>query len=235
MQPATTTPDVAPLPLASVGLSAPPRLENGDRLQRGEFERRYAAMPRTNKAELIEGVVYMPSPVSLVGHAEPHARIVGWLLQYCAFAPYVRIGDNATLRLDDDNEPQPDAVLFRDAAHGGGARVAADGFLEGVPELVVEVSSSSVSIDMHDKLRAYQRNGIPEYLTWRVQDGAIDWFELRDGKYVPIEPDADGLLRSRQFPGLWLDRVALLRGDLASVLKAVQRGVEQRPTTTPES
>ena len=46
--------------------SKPPRilpLEHGDHLTREEFERRYEAMPHVRKAELIEGVVYMPSPV----------------------------------------------------------------------------------------------------------------------------------------------------------------------------
>jgi len=195
-------------------------LENGDRMNRGEFERRYAAMPPGRKAELIEGVVHMPSPVSLVQHARPHAQLIAWLGAYCARNPDVDLGDNATVRLDGENEPQPDAVLFWSAARGGRARIAADGYLEGPPDLVVEVAASSVSIDMHDKLRAYRRNGVPEYLVWRVTEQQLDWFELVEGDYRPLKPDADGLLRSLRFPGLILDVPALLRGDLASVLRA---------------
>lgn len=228
MQTLPPTIDTISLTVTPPTATLTPCLENGDRLTRHEFERRYANMPNVRKAELIEGVVFMPSPVSLVGHAEPHARIVGWLAYYRSLTPDVRIGDNATLRLDLDNEPQPDAVLFWDAARGGGARVAADGYLEGVPELIVEVSSSSVSIDMHAKLHAYRRNGVPEYLVWRVADGVVDWFELTDGDYRPISADADGLVRSRRFPGLWLDPAALLRGDLARVIQGLQEGIAKR-------
>ncbi|HND51467.1 MAG TPA: Uma2 family endonuclease [Pirellulaceae bacterium] len=197
-------------------------LENGDRMNRGEFERRYALMPPGRKAELIEGVVHMPSPVSLVHHARPHAQLIAWLGAFCARTPDVDLGDNATVRLDGENEPQPDAVLFWSPARGGRARIAADGYLEGPPDLVVEVAASSVSIDMHDKLRAYRRNGVPEYLVWRVTEQKLDWFELVSGEYRIIAPDADGLLRSRRFPGLVLDAPALIRGDLAAVLRPAQ-------------
>lgn len=213
--------------LSPAGGRMPP-LENGDRLTRAEFERRYAVMPHAKKAELIEGVVYMPSPVSLVRHAEPHARVMAWLGTFVAATPDVHFGDNATVRLDLDNEPQPDAVLFWTAARGGQTRISDDGYLEGPPELVAEVAASSVSIDLHTKLRAYRRNAVQEYLVWRVQDQAIDWFELRDGDYRPLAADAAGLLCSVRFPGLWLDSAALLRGDLAAVLQTLQRGLQAR-------
>jgi Uma2 family endonuclease len=202
-----------------------PPLENGDRLTRAEFERRYEAMPHVKKAELIEGVVYMPSPARLRKHGRPHAHVLAWLGTYEAGTPGVLAADNATARIDLDNEPQPDALLMIEPAWGGQARISEDDYVEGAPELVVEVASSSVSYDLGVKLNAYRRNGVREYVVWRVQDGAIDWFVLREGRYAVQAAGADGLLRSEVFPGLWLDAGALLRGDLARVLAVVREGL----------
>jgi Uma2 family endonuclease len=203
---------------------AVPALENGDRLTRAEFERRYEAMPHLKKAELIEGVVYVPSPVRHRRHGSPHAHLIGWLFQYAAHTPGVEVGDNSSVRLDLDNEPQPDALLFIDPTCGGRVRISGDGIIEGAPELVAEVASSSVSYDLHAKLHVYRRNAVSEYIVWRVLEQAVDWFVLRDGHYERMPLDAQGLLRSEVFPGLWLDPAALLRGDLATVLAVVQQG-----------
>ncbi|MGO9601536.1 MAG: Uma2 family endonuclease [Isosphaeraceae bacterium] len=200
-------------------------LENGDRLTRAEFERRYEAMPELKKAELIEGVVYMPSPVRCSHHGEPQNWIAGWLFVYKVGTPGVRCMDNATVRLDLDNEPQPDAFLIIDPARGGQARISPDDYLEGAPELVAEVASSSASYDLHIKLHVYRRSGVREYLVWRVLDRQIDWFVLREGEYEALAPGSDGILKSTVFPGLWLDPSALLRGDLASVLAILDQGV----------
>lgn len=202
-----------------------PPLENGDRLTRREFERRYRAMPHVKKAELIEGIVYMPSPVSL-RHAQPHSFLMTWLGYYVSKTPGLLIADNGTVRVDEDNEPQPDAMLLIPAAAGGQAGVDEDGFVAGAPELVCEVAVSSVSIDLHAKLNAYRRNGVREYLAWRVDDDAIDWFALCEGRYDPMSPDDAGRIRSGVFPGLWLDAAALLRGDLPKVFAAVDAGCE---------
>jgi Uma2 family endonuclease len=202
-----------------------PPLEPGDRLTRAEFERRYEAMPPGTKAELIEGVVHMPSPVRFQRHGQPHAHLVWWLVHYEMGTPGVATGDNSTTRLDLDNEPQPDAVLLIDPARGGQARISADDYVEAAPEFVAEVAASSVSIDLHTKLHVYRRNGVREYLVWRVLEQQVDWFVLRAGQYERLAPDAQGVLRSEVFPGLWLDTVALLRGDLAGVLATLQRGL----------
>jgi Uma2 family endonuclease len=129
-----------------------PPLENGDRLTRDEFERRYEAMPHLKKAELIEGVVYVPSPVRYRHHGAPHAHLISWLGQYAAGTPGVAVSDNSTVRLDLDNEPQPDGLLLIDPACEGQARFSPDDYIEGSPELVAEVASSSVSYDLHAKL-----------------------------------------------------------------------------------
>jgi Uma2 family endonuclease len=200
-------------------------LEPGDRLTRAEFERRYEAMPHLIKAELIEGVVYMPSPVRQRRHGRPHAHLIAWLVQYEAGTPGVEVGDNSTARLDLDNEPQPDALLLIDPARGGQARIGTDDYIEGAPELVAEVASSSASYDLHTKLHVYRRSGVREYIVWRVLEQALDWFVLRDGQYERLLPGSDGVLRSEVFAGLWLDPAALLRGDIAAVLTAVQQGI----------
>src|SRR5437763_1331075 len=155
--------------------SEPPRqpilpLEPGDRLTRDEFERRYNAMPNLKKAELIEGVVYMPSPVRLRRHGWPHFRLITWLGAYAAVTPGLIGADNATARLDLDNEPQPDTLLLIDPEWGGQARISADDYVEDAPEWVGEVSASSASFDLHAKLHVYRRNGVREYLVWRVLD-----------------------------------------------------------------
>lgn len=200
-------------------------LENGDRLTRDEFERRYEAMPHCPKAELLEGVVYMPPPVRHRQHGRPHVHVIGWLMQYEAGTPGVEAGDNSTVRLDLNNELQPYALLFIEAACGGQAQIDADGFIAGAPELVVEVAASSASYDLHAKKHVYQRHGVREYIVWRVLEREIDWFVWRAGEYERLSVDAHGWLRSEVFAGLWLDPAALVRGDLATVLATVQHGV----------
>lgn len=204
-------------------------LEAGDHLTRREFERRYTAMPHLKKAELIEGVVYMPSPVHYEGHAEPHSDLMTWLGVYRAATSGVRLADNATVRLDSDNEVQPDALLRLNQTVGGHSHVSADDYIDGPPELIVEVASSSASYDMHDKLKVYRRNGVQEYLVWLIHEQELVWFSLDEGEYVLISPDEQGVIRSQVFPGLRLAVAALLAGDLAAVLAELQKGL-----STPE-
>lgn len=200
-----------------------PPLKSGDRLARAEFERRYHVMPWVKKAELIEGVVYMPSPLRVKSHGAPQAYLMGWLAVYTAATPGVGLYDNATVRLDADNEPQPDAVLRLET--GGRSWITEDDYLAGAPELIVEIAASSASLDLYDKLKIYLRNRVQEYVVWRVYDRQLDWFNLEDDQYVLLEADADAVIRSRLFPGLWLDRSALLGGNLSKVLEVLQQGL----------
>ena len=206
-------------------LPDPPPLHPGDHLSRDEFERRYAATPSIAKAELIEGVVYVPSPARVDYHGMPHGMIMTWLGNYGTDTPGVQFASGATVRLDLDNEPQPDGMLRVLPARGGQSRTSADNYVEGAPELCVEVTASTASYDLYEKLRAYRRNGVREYIVWRVLDGEIDWFVLTSGRYEPQVPDGDGVLRSTLFPGLWLDAQALLRGDMAAVRRRLDEGV----------
>jgi hypothetical protein len=181
-------------------------------------------MPHLKKAELIEGVVHVPSPVSRQ-HSIAHFNLIGWLAPYTTATPGTEGGDNGTLRLDMGNEPQPDAFLRILETHGGQSRVDKDGYVTRAPELIGEVALSSVSIDLHDKLEAYRRNGVREYVVWRVEDQAIDWFILRRGRYRPLPRTPAGLFQSEVLPGLWLDPQALIRGDLRVVSQVLQQGL----------
>lgn len=202
-----------------------PPLESGDRLTRSEFERRYNAMPNLKKAELIEGIVYVASSLRFEPHAEPHANLMIWLGNYKVGTPGTRLGDNPTLRLDLDNEPQPDAILLIDNACGGSSRISVDGYVEGAPELVAEVAASSAAKDLYDKKRAYRRNGIQEYFVWQVYEKTVSWFSLQDGEYLALTADEAGIIKSQVFPGLWLDVAALVAGDMPQVLAVLQQGL----------
>ncbi len=204
----------------------PPPLEPGDHLSRAEFERRYHAHPEIKKAELIEGVVYVPTPTRFEEHGNPHFNVITWLGVYCAATPGILRGsDNTTTRLDIKNEVQPDVLLRLEPEHGGRSRLTRDGYLEGPPELIVEIAASSASYDLHVKRRLYARSGVQEYLVVQMYERRIDWFVLREGEYDALTPDEDGVIRSEIFPGLWLLLSAFWAGDLAAMLDVLQQGL----------
>jgi Uma2 family endonuclease len=195
-----------------------PALQAGDRLTRPEFERRYTAMPHLKKAELIEGVVYIPSWYGQADFASSRLDIIAFLGRYHIATSGTEGSANGTLRLDWENEPQPDAILRILPQYGGASREDGE-FVGGAPELIAEVTTSNTSYALYDKLRAYQRNGVREYLVWRVWDEAIDWFVFRNGRFERLALTDAGHYHSEVFPGLWLDPAALLRGDGAQVLQ----------------
>lgn len=211
-------------PIDSVQPVLLPPLESGDRLSREEFERRYEAMPHLKKAELIEGVVYAAPPVS-VDHGDFDNIFNTMLGMYSIATPGTKSGTNATVRLGLKSEPQPDVHLRIEPSYGGNTRHGKKQYLEGPPELIVEIASSSVSYDLQDKLRLYRRSGVQEYVVWRVLDKQLDWFVLRGKRYENLSPDAAGTYRSEAFPGLWLDIAALLRGDTTAMLATLQKGL----------
>jgi Uma2 family endonuclease len=182
-------------------------------------------MPHLKKAELIEGVVYMPAALRYRRHGRPHALIMGWLTAYEAATPGVEAADNPTVRLDPDNEPQPDALLRVTETCGGRSHISEDDYVEGAPELIVEIAASSVSYDLYDKLNAYRRNGVQEYLVWLVQDREFRWYQLQEGRYEMKTPNSEGILTSTVFPGLWLAVEPLLSGNLSEVLQILHHGM----------
>ena len=203
-----------------------PPLESGDRLTRPEFERRYAAATHIKKAELIEGIVYVASPLRHEQHGKPHSRVITWLGVYQSLTPGIDLSVEPTVRLDLDNEPQPDVVLFIEPDAGGQTRLSSDGYIEGSPELIVEIAASSVAIDRGSKKQVYRRNGVLEYVIWQSYENQIEWFCLSDGDYRLQSPDADGIIRSQVFPGLWLAVEALLNNQMVQVLEVVQAGLK---------
>jgi Uma2 family endonuclease len=209
----------------AAGNGAIPPLKDGDHLTRAEFERRYAAMPNLKRAELIEGVVYVSSPVRQRDHGRQHSHFNFWLCAYEGSTPGVEVGDNSTVRLDIANMPQPDCLLFVQPEHGGKVRIDEDGYIEGAPDLVAEVAASSIGLDLGSKLTAYRRNGVREYVVWKVLQRQIDWYVNRNEGFELLLPEPDGVLRSTVFPGLWLDPAALIRGDVYAVLALVQQGL----------
>ncbi len=209
---------------------AVPGLENGDHLTQVEFHRRYAALGEEIKAELVEGIVHMPSPTRM-NHARAHAAIIGRLSFYSAYTSGTELADNATVILDGDNEVQPDGLLRK--VKGGSSRVNDEDYVVGPPELIVEIASSGVAYDLYEKRNAYRRNGVQEYKVWTLHENAIHWFRLHEGRYVQVEPDDTGVIRSQVFPGLWLNVPALLRHDLPTVLATVQAGMDAQQRSGP--
>lgn len=205
-----------------VGSYVIPPLEAGDHLTLREFLRRYEATSDVNDAELIEGIVSMGSAVR-VEHASPHVALSGVLWFYWGATPGIEPGDNATIELDSVNAPQPDLYLRILPDFGGQTRTER-GLVISAPEFVAEISGTSVSRDLHEKLTAYERNGVKEYLVWRVYDQEIDWFIRREGKFVRVEP-TDGIHRSEAFPGLWINVPALLARDVPDLLTTLQAGL----------
>ncbi|MCX7839391.1 MAG: Uma2 family endonuclease [Anaerolineae bacterium] len=201
-----------------------PPLNPGDYLTRAEFERIYEAHPEIKKAELLEGVVYMPSPIGITRHSEPHAQLITWCGVYAAATPGVRLGDNGTVRLDWENEVQPDAFLWIETERGGKARLTPDDYLEGAPEFIAEVAASSAAYDLHIKKRVYQRSGVQEYLAIQMHEKRVDWFVLQEGVYTNL-PEENKMIKSKVFPGLWLNVEAFWAGNIAQLLATVQEGI----------
>jgi Uma2 family endonuclease len=187
-----------------------PELHSGDRMSRKEFHRIYEQMPSNFRAELIGGIVYVSSPLKR-RHGTHHLGLGSVLYTYAVNTPGVEAGDNATILLGEEGEPQPDLYLRVLPEYGGQSRTSVDDYIEGAPELVAEVAHSSRAIDLHAKREDYTRYGVREYLVLSVRDRRLFWFDLRADR--ELEADADGILRVHCFPGLWIDVEAVLRDD----------------------
>jgi len=208
----------------STATLAPPPLVHGQRLDDDEFMRRYEAMPDV-KAELLNGVVYiMASPIK-VDHGTPQGKLIGWLFNY-EFATFgVEMSGEATTRLSGENIPQPDAYLRILESHGGNSFINEDRYIEGAPELLVEIALSSLDRDQTVKKPIYQQAGVREFILWNVEEQIIEWSILRGEEYAFLTPGAEGIVRSETFPGLWLDVEAMVRLDVGSVVRALQQGI----------
>jgi len=201
-----------------------PLVEAGDHLDQATFHEHYKAMPLAFRAELIGGVVIVPSPLSR-GHGVYHALVMAWLGNYWIATPGTLTADNTTTILGELSEPQPDGVLFIEPTAGGQTGLSEDDYTTGPPELIVEVASSSASIDLHAKRRDYEQAGVLEYVVVVLRQQVIRWFILQNGTYQEVSPGADGIFRSHIFPGLWLHANALLQRDGVTVMDVLRQGL----------
>lgn len=200
-----------------------PDLHMGDKLSLDEFLRRWEAMPRLKRAELIGGIVFMPSPTG-TDHGGTDSKVAAWLATYAAHTPGTEVAGNATTILGEDS-PQPDQSL-RLLPEAGGRTHVEENLLHGAPEFVAEVCASSASYDLHVKKDLYERQHVDEYLAVLIYEREIRWHRWEEGGYRIVPADADGVWRSKTYPGLWLDGKALLEGDLAKVLAVLQQGLD---------
>jgi Uma2 family endonuclease len=200
-----------------------PPLKAGDRLDQPTFHARYEAMPEDFRAELIGGVVYVPSPLKRP-HGRMHIIVSHWLVTYEDATPGTETYDNATTILGPESEPQPDACLLILTPEHGQTRDQ-DDYIAGPPELIVEVALTTEAFDLNAKRRDYEQEGVKEYLVVALRQRRVFWFISRNGQFVDLLIAADGILRSEVFPGLWLDPEALLRRDKRRVLEVLRQGL----------
>ena len=100
-----------------------------------------------------------------------------------------------------------------------------DGSVAGPPELIVEVTASSVSYDLYEKKDLYAASGVAEYMVWLVYDRQVAWFQLRDGVYQELPVERNGCIKSQLFPGLWLDSKSLLTDQKAKIAATLRNGL----------
>jgi Uma2 family endonuclease len=198
-------------------------LHSGDRLSRPEFHRRYQHYPSDVKFELIEGTVFMAA-AQRMPHGNYWLQLSAVLADYVLATPGVEGSTNSSLLLDDENEPQPDLLLRIEESFGGQTTLDAEQYLHGAPELVIEVAHSTAAIDLHAKRIVYQRHGVREYIVVCVSERQVRWFDLT--KRTELALDAMGVLKSRQFPGLWLATRELIAGETKAYRAVARRGLK---------
>ena len=196
-------------------------LQNGDRLSLNEFMWRWEQIPDLKHAELIEGVVYLASPVSLP-HGTYVALFIEWLGRYkFGVKSGLRTASDATLLLN-GSAFQPDIALFRPSRGKSATK-----YLEELPDLVVEVSYSSRSYDLGTKLAAYRSAGVREYITVLLEEQRVEWRVLSGTRYRLLPMPKDQILRSPHLAGLWLDTQALFPPDEERLFAGVELGLKR--------
>jgi Uma2 family endonuclease len=205
-------------------IHAPPLpFEAGDRMCREEFLARWEDAPDLKLAELIDGVVYLPSPVS-VEHGNKEVLLVLWAATYASRVAKVQPLSNTTWMMEKESVPQPDVALRIRPEFGGQSRNV-DKFAGGAPEFAAEVTPSTRSYDLGPKLQLYERAGVREYLSALLEEQRLEWRVLREGRYELLQPDAVRIFRSTVFPGLWLDEAAFWANDTPAVLQVLEQGM----------
>ena len=220
-------------------------LYHGMWMKNPEYHRLYERTPPGFRAELIEWRVYINRDhhgraggdlwnelrAEAVGtkkrHFNAHRLLIVWLDWYAEATPGLELGVTPTFRLPDGTEPEPDATLRRlTPAEDAAEDIAHDGWATGAPGLAAEVSDSTRRRDAGPKRRDYERNGVAEYLMLDLPGRRVRWHARGGGgAYAEMTPGDDGLLKSRAFPGLWLDPAAFLAGDRAALKTALAAGL----------
>jgi len=200
-------------------------LVNGECMKQPEFHRRYQRCEEDEKWELIGGIVYMASPLSLT-HSNYDGKIGLVLEMYALATPGVQVTHNATAILDVESEPQPDLGMRILPEYGGQSQTSPDDYLQGAPELLVEIAHSRRNIALHAKRDDYQRTGVLEYFVVCCEEQEVHWSHFPSGE--THRPNRQGISRSRVFPGLWFDMAALLRLDSARLMEVLQQGLASR-------
>jgi Uma2 family endonuclease len=200
-----------------------PPLVHRERLDQPTFHARYSAMPPEFRAELVDGVVVIRERRVRARHGTTSAALVYALVRYEQYTPGVSVALRVSTILGDADELHPDVSV---RLRGGQCCVGEDDLLHGCPDLVCEiVDRETESHDLIAKRSAYDRHGAREYLAVLVHAGRHISFVRRSAGLVEEEPAPDHLWRSRAFPGLWLDPVALLAGDLNRLAVVLEQGV----------
>ena len=203
---------------------AEPLLYEGQRLDQPTFHAIYERMHEDFKAELIDGLVHLAMTVHC-DHGEFDAEMIGFLVIYGVETPGTRVRSNTTAKLGPRSEVQPDSVLLVLPEFGGRTRLEPPGIQIEAPELVVEISDSTLRRDLDAKKRVYEQAGALEYVVFDVPNRKFYWFVLREGKFEALPLDADGSYHSKAFPGLWIDEAAFVGNDGPATMAALRRGL----------
>jgi Uma2 family endonuclease len=205
---------------------AEPILFDGQRLDQPTFHELYSQMPEGFRAELIDGVVRLMNMPLYSDHGRPDANLTGLLCMYSFETPGTIVQIATPTRLGPKSEVQPDSALLIDPAFGGRTFDDERGLTTNAPELVVEIASSTLRLDLNAKKRVYEEAGALEYVVLDVPHQKFHWFALNEGRFEPLEIDPDGLYRSKVFHGLWVDEAAFVRNDGRAMTTSLRLGLE---------
>ena len=174
----------------------------------------YALVPDRQKADLLDGVIYVASPDTY--HGDQYTNFLARLLAgFCEARDLGKVfGSRFAFRLSPHRCPEPDvAVVLASRLH-----LVDDHGMTGGPDVAVEVvSRDSRTRDYRDKRRIYEESGVSEY--WLVDPikGRADFLVLEAGKYQSAVLDDGSIFRSRVLPGFFLDGRWLFGEDLPKV------------------
>jgi hypothetical protein len=154
--------------------------------------------------------------------------VTRWLDEYEEATPGTECLPGATNIMGLESEPEPDHPLLVLPEWGGQTWVNERGYLAGSPELIVETSWSTESRDLHQRKDDYEKAYVREYVIVALRSQKVFWFIRRAGKFAALRPGKDGVFRSKAFPGLWLDPVALLQNDRARLLAVLRAGLASK-------